>query len=84
MDNINVQIDDYELVKTDIINNIKISVGRIELFTSITLCVSLFTNKILIDNKFVVISGDDYNAWGNDDRYIVNYVLNYLNLHERT
>lgn len=27
-------------------------------------------------NKYIVISGQDYTNWGNDDSYIVNYVSN--------
>jgi len=34
----------------------------------------------LLDNKSVKISGDEYNAWGDDDNYIINLVLTKLGL----
>jgi hypothetical protein len=34
----------------------------------------------LLDNKYVKISGDEYNAWGDDDNYIINLVLTKLGL----
>jgi hypothetical protein len=80
MNDIQINIEDYNLVKTSIINNIKIKIMKIELYKSITLSVSLLTNNINIDNKIITISGKDYNNWGNDDNYIVNFVLNNLGL----
>jgi len=80
MNDIQINIEDYNLVKTSIINNIKIKIMKIELYKSITLSVSLLTNNINIDNKIITISGTDYNNWGNDDNYIINFVLNNLGL----
>ena len=80
MDNITVNINDYEIIKTDTINNIKISTAHIELFKSITVRVGLYKDNTLVDNRMIYISGTDYANWGNDDNYIVDFVLTNLNL----
>ena len=80
MDNITVNINDYDIIKTDTINNIKISTARIELFKSITLIVGLYRDNTLVDNRMVEIAGTDYMEWGNDDNYIIDFVLTKLNL----
>ena len=78
--NINVNIKDYELVKINIINNIQIYVNQLVLFNSISICVRLFHDNILIENQMLDISGTDYTNWGNDDNYIVDFVLTNLGL----
>jgi len=80
MDNISVNVNDYDIIKTDTINNIKISTAYIELFKSITVRVGLYTNNTLVDNRMIEITGTDYTNWGNDDNYIIDFVLTYLNL----
>ena len=80
MDDINVNVNNHDIIKTDTINNIKISTCRIELFKSITVRVGLYTDNKLIDNRMIDITGTDYTNWGNDDNYIVNLVLTKLNL----
>ena len=80
MDNITVNINDYDIIKTDTINNIKISTARIELFKSITVRVGLYTDNTLVDNRMIDIAGTDYDNWGNDDNYIIDFVLTSLNL----
>ena len=80
MNDINVNVNNHDIVTTNTINNINISVQNLVLFTSVSLAVRLYTNKILIDNRFLTLTGDDYNNWMNDDNYIVTYVLQALGL----
>jgi hypothetical protein len=80
MNDINVNVNNHDIVTTNTINNITISVQNLVLFTSVSLAVRLYTNKILIDNRFLTLTGDDYNNWMNDDNYIVTYVLQALGL----
>jgi hypothetical protein len=79
MDGIIVPIKNSPYIKTNIINNIKINVNIMILFQSVSLIVNLFHNKQLIDNAYLELTGDDYTNWGNDDQYIIDYVLNKLN-----
>ena len=80
MEDIAINVNDSNYVQTNVINNIKIKVNRLILFTSVSLCVNLLNNNTLIDNKFFTLSGTDYTNWINDDTYIVTYVLTQLNL----
>jgi hypothetical protein len=80
MDDINVQVQDKPFIKTNIINNIKISVNRLLLFKSVSIYVNLLENNKLIENKYYELTGDEYTAWGNDDNYIINYVLDKLDM----
>ena len=84
MNNIKVNVNDYNFVQTSVINNIQINILKIELFKSMTLSVSLLSNNKIIDSKMMIISGDEYNNWSNDDNYIVNLVLTKLNLTKKT
>lgn len=38
------------------------------------------SNGSIVDVKEVVMQGADYAAWGNDDTYCVNFVMNRLGL----
>ena len=80
MNDINVNVNNYTLVTTNIVNNIKIQVINLVLFTSVSLSVGLYTNKLLVENQKLMLIGDDYNNWMNDDNYIITYVLNKLGL----
>jgi hypothetical protein len=79
MEQINVNVTDFTLSKTSVIDNISIRVLYIELFKSVTVGAMLMSKNICVDNKHFTISGDDYKKWGNDDNYITNYVLDALN-----
>ena len=83
MDDIKVNINDYNFVQTSVVNNIKIKIMNIDLFKSITICVSLLTNNKNVDNKILKISGEEYTNWGNDDNYIIDLVLTKLGLSKK-
>jgi hypothetical protein len=84
MDDIKVNVEDYTFVQTSIINNIKIKIMNIDLFKSITLCVSLLNNNKNVENKIIKITDAEYTNWGNDDNYIVNLVLTKLGLSKKS
>jgi len=83
MDEIKVNIQNYNLVKTNVIDNIKIRINRINLFKSISASVHLFEGTKLIENKVVEITGTEYNNWGNDDQYVINLILTKLGFTQR-
>jgi len=37
-------------------------------------------SNVMVDAKMITITGDDYAGWGNDDTYIVDYVLRKFGL----
>ena len=80
MSDIKINVQDSPHVVTNTINRVQIRVLNVELFTSVSLAVSLFNNENVIDNKFFKIEGDEYNNWGNSDQYLVDIVLTKLGL----
>jgi hypothetical protein len=86
MNNIDVQVNPSPYVKPTVnIGNLRISVMNIVLFNSVSVQAVLFdADNNYIDTKIIVIKDADYLNWGNDDSYIVNYVLNELNLTQST
>ncbi len=75
-----IPVSDFTLVKTSIIDNIKIRVSSVDLFKSVSLNVTLMSGNTFVDCKNFTLSGADYLGWGNDDTYINSYVLNALNM----
>lgn len=68
-----------------IINHIQLSIFSIDLFKSVTVVVSLCDDKdYVIDNKQIIIEGEEYNNWSNDDNYLINLVLVKLGLTKKT
>jgi len=50
----------------------KYTILEIILFKSIRIAVYLYNeNDLLIEARQYVIEGDEYNAWSNDDNYII-------------
>ena len=49
-------------------------------FIKATIMVVLFEeNDKVIDNRCYVLDGEDFLNWGNDDKYLVNWIKNKLN-----
>jgi hypothetical protein len=70
----------YPPIKTEQkINQFKVEVSQLLLFQSVSLNVILYD----ADDKFVCVKsyrleGDDYTAWSDDDKYIVDFVREQL------
>jgi hypothetical protein len=63
------------------INSFTYSVRSFELSVQITFSVFLYDqNGQYLDNKDIILTGDDYTAWGNDDTYIKIFIANSLGL----
>jgi hypothetical protein len=53
----------------------KYNVLEIKLFESVRVAVYLYNDKdILIEANQILIEGTEYNAWSNDDKYIINLI----------
>jgi hypothetical protein len=66
----------YPPVKREIrINQFSIDILSMTLFDNVKIVVHLYDeNGLLQDNKFYLLSGEEYKAWASDDNYIVQYV----------
>jgi hypothetical protein len=80
MNEIDINVQDSQYVKTNTINKVIIRIANIELFSNVTVIASLFENNTLVDNKVFKIEGQEYTDWSNDDQYIVDLVLGKLGM----
>lgn len=78
MNDLNIEVEKFTLTKSLDIDNITIRVMNIVLFKSVTISAMLMSGKTFIENRNFTLSGDDYTNWGNNDKYITDYVINAL------
>ena len=77
----NIQIDDHELVQKTVVNTINITIVSLNFNESATFRVKYnvnsLTNSVPI---YIKVEGEDYLGWNNNDDYIVDFILQKLNL----
>jgi hypothetical protein len=74
-----VPIEPSVITEVKTITNFRLTTQDLVLFTSVTFRVELLNDTgNLLDLKYVVVSGDDYSNWNNDDTYIINKVAEKL------
>lgn len=79
MSTINVQ--SKEIVTTQIITQVEIGEGNINLNQSARFPVRLLdSDGNLVQFEFITIEGDDYTNWSSDDVYITTLILNKLGI----
>lgn len=80
MNNLQVDVNDFAL-DAPVVTKIEMEVMEMVLDSHVTMMVRyLNADGNLLDNKYVKIEGEEYNAWGDDDNYITNLVLTKLGL----
>ena len=57
---------------------------NLELYKSVNVHVRLMDNNQMVKSEMILIEGTDYTNWGNNDDYIVTYVLTKLGLTKLT
>lgn len=80
MDVTKIEVNDKEQVKIYVINNIEIRILNISLNNFVDLSVTMKQDGNYVDSKYMRIEGEEYQAWGNDDDYLENLVLQTLGL----
>ena len=69
----------YDIVSSITVNRFDIDSIDIQLFKSAVIRVNLYGfDGFRVSVRNVVMEGDDYANWGNDDQYIITYVMNTL------
>jgi hypothetical protein len=69
----------FDKVVTTVIYSFDIQSIEINLFNSAKIRVTLLNEQgNIVDVSIVLLEGDDYTNWGNDDNYIINFVANDL------
>ena len=69
---------DPPVIKTTtvMITSFAVSVISLELFKSATLSVMFYSdNGSVVDSKIIILKGDDYVMWKDNDQYIIDYVI---------
>lgn len=83
MDTTKIEVQDKEEVKVFTINNIEIRILNLSLNKFVDLNVTLKQNNDFVNSVYMRIEGEEYTAWGNDDDYLENLVLNKLGLNRK-
>lgn len=69
----------FEIISTLTVTRFEIDSIDIRLFNSALIRVNLFdSNGFRVCVKNILMEGEDYAKWGNDDQYIVNFVIQSL------
>lgn len=69
----------FDKVTSQVIVRFTMQIYNLVLNTSATFRVSMYNiHGNVIDNTSVIIEGDAYKAWNNDDNYVVQYVADQL------
>ena len=74
-----LQIEPYQRVSTRTIGSIYLAIESIELFNSVSLRITYMdTNGAYVETEIIKLGGAEYLAWGNDDTYLYDYILNFM------
>jgi hypothetical protein len=78
---INISIQTKTITTTKEVKFIEIEDGQILLNKSATFPVRLLdVDGKLIDVKFIILEGEDYTNWGDEDDYVVDFILSELGM----
>jgi hypothetical protein len=80
----NIQVNDKDFIRTNIINNVDIRILNLNLGESVDVSVVLKDSNNFIDVKNFHITGQEYDDWGQSDQYIEDLVLSKLGLVRKT
>lgn len=81
MNNNVVQVYEKEIQVSYLVNSFSMSVYITELDKNCCCCVTTYDkNDVKLYDTQIIIEGEEYYNWGNDDDYLKNLVSNKLNL----
>lgn len=80
MDDTRVPVEDNTYTVSYVVNNVLLQIRDLKLFTSVTILASLYQDKTIITNQTIILIGEEYDAWGYSDEYIIDICLNKLGL----
>jgi len=53
----------------------QIKILELEIFKSVRIMVDFLDNENkIVDRRFYILEGEDYNNWGTDDNYVVEWI----------
>lgn len=75
-----IRVEPKEIVKKNTINNINLKIINMKLKSFVNVSAMTKENDKIIDNHTFHLAGNAYENWDNDDNYLIQYVLDKLNL----
>lgn len=76
-------IDEYTKVISFKVDSFTIATLDVVPFTSATIVCNLYFNENPIGTQRLIMQGEDYNAWTNDDDYLINWIKQQLPLNSQ-
>jgi hypothetical protein len=74
-------VQDKTITTSRIVKSMEIDSIEVKLNESARFIVKLLDeNNGLVSVEVINLTGDDYSNWGDDDQYVIDYVLNQLSL----
>lgn len=70
-----VLVKDKEEITVMIINNVDIQIINLDLMKYVDVMVIFKHDNTFLKSQTVRIEGEEYYAWGNNDEYLINIVL---------
>ncbi len=78
-----VLVQDKEEVTVMIINNVDIQITNLDLMRYVDVMVMFKNDNKFLKSQTLRIEGEEYYAWGNNDEYLINLVLQKCGLQRR-
>jgi hypothetical protein len=76
-----VSIQPFDCTDVKTATSFRVEIQELTLFQSVNVRVELLNdNGHIVHIKYVLIDGDDYKNWNNDDRYIIQKVAEKLGI----
>ena len=80
MDYPRVSIKPIDFVTTSVLTNFTFNVADFVPFKSVTLRVVIYSENSPRKVEMVIMEGDDYTKWGQDDNYLIQFIARKLGL----
>ncbi len=78
-----IKVQSKEVVQIKIINNVLIKIINMKLSSFANISAIVRHNDDFIENYTFHIEGDEYNQWGSNDEFIIDYILTKIGLTRR-
>lgn len=76
-----IPITNFTITETHTITKITIKIANVVLYTSAEIYVTFFSeNDEFVKYKIYRLEGENYAAWGNNDSYIIEWILAQENI----
>ena len=76
-----IQVEPSVITEVKTITNLRVSIQELQLFCNVFVRAELLNRDgNVVDVRYVLIDGDDYKNWNNNDQYLIDKVAEKLGL----